>query len=50
MPFQFELNEVPPFTTHSNYSVKLLLYNDFVDASMLEWCSIVTKDLSRLTV
>jgi hypothetical protein len=50
MPYQFELNEVPPFATHSNYSIKTLLHDNFADAFMLEWCSIFTKDLSRLTV
>jgi len=29
MPFQFELNEVTPLTTHSNYSVEILLDEDF---------------------
>jgi len=29
MPFQFELNEVTPLTTHSNYCVEVLLHEDF---------------------
>jgi hypothetical protein len=50
MPFQFELKEVSPFTTHSNYGVEILLDEDFPNTFMLERRGIFTRDLSRATV
>lgn len=50
MPFQLELNEVTPLTTHSNYGVELLLYEDFPNTFMLERRGIFTRDLSGATV
>ena len=50
MPFQFELNEVSPLTTHSNYSIKTVLRDNSIKTFVLERCGIVTRGLSRLTV
>jgi hypothetical protein len=50
MPFQFGLNEVTPYATHSNYSVEFFPYDDSTEANILEWRGIFTRDLSRLTV
>jgi hypothetical protein len=49
MPFQLELNEVTPLTTHSNYSVETLLDEDFTTAFILERSGIFTKDLTRFS-
>ena len=49
MPFQLELNEVTPLTTHSNYSVETLLDEDFTTTFILEQHSIFTKDLTRFS-
>src|SRR6266480_3060237 len=46
MPYQLELNEVSPFTTHSKYSVELRLYDDLAKAFMLKRHSVFTVDLS----
>jgi hypothetical protein len=45
MPSQFEQNEVLPCTTHSDYGVELMLYENFADASMLKWQGIFAKKL-----
>lgn len=45
MPFQFELNEVTPNTTHSNCGVETLLNQNFTNAFILEWRGIFTKYL-----
>jgi hypothetical protein len=50
MPYQLELNKVASYTTYSNYYIKPLLHNNSMEASMLEWCGIVTRDLSCLSV
>jgi hypothetical protein len=49
MPFQLELNEVTPLTTHSNYSVETLLDEDFMTAFILKRRGIFTKDLTRFS-
>jgi hypothetical protein len=50
MPFQFELNKVTLLTTHSNYSVKILLDENFLNTFMLERRGIFTRDLGRATM
>jgi hypothetical protein len=45
MPFQFELKEVTPLTTHSNYGIKILLDEDFPNAFVLERRGIFTRRL-----
>lgn len=50
VPLQFELDKVPTNTTHANYSVDLLLHNDLAEATVLEWSSVVARDLTRLAV
>jgi len=50
MPFQFELKEITPLTTLSNYSVEIPLHEDFPNTFMLERRGIFTRDLSRATV
>jgi hypothetical protein len=50
IPFQFELNEITPLTTHSNYCIETFLYKDFtLVAFTLERRGIFTKDLSRVS-
>jgi hypothetical protein len=49
MPFQLELNEVTPLTTHSYYSVVTLLDEDFTTTFILERRGIFTKDLTRFS-
>lgn len=50
MPFQLELDEVPPNTAHANCSVELMLHDDFARASVLERCNDFAEYLTRLTV
>jgi hypothetical protein len=50
MPFQFELNKVTPYTTHSYYSVKLILDNDSTGTAPLEWHGIFAGDLGCLAI
>lgn len=50
VPCQFELNEVTPLTTHSNYGIEILLYEDLSNTFMLERDGIFSRDLSGATV
>jgi hypothetical protein len=50
MLFQLKLNKVTPFSTYSNYSVKILLDKNFLNTSKLKRRGIFTKDLSYITV